>query len=71
MDKDVMLACVEKIHRPLIATAPETIISQLVLYSYQFQFNATMEDELIPSRCTSLCWPVNVRIDRSLKVIIH
>jgi hypothetical protein len=69
MDEQVMLAWVEEVLAPYVATAPEDIIPLLILDSYQCHMMASVvyktqdldvEVKHIPGRCTSLCQPVDV-----------
>ena len=80
MDEGAMLEWVGKIPKPFIATAPENVVPLLVLDSYQCHMMASVvgsiqnlgvEVEHISGGCASLCQPVDVRINRSLKTYIH
>ncbi len=69
MDEQVMLAWVEEVLAPYVATAPEDIIPLLILDSYQCHMMASVVYKIqelgvkvkhIPGRCTSLCQPFDV-----------
>ncbi len=76
MDEHVMLAWVEEVLAPYVATAPDDIVPLLILDSYQCHMMASVvykiqelgvEVKHIPGGCTSLCQPVNVRFDKPFK----
>ncbi len=68
-----MLAWVEEVLAPYVATAPEDIILLLILDSYQCHMMASVvykiqelgvEVKHIPGGCTSLCQPVDVEFNQ-------
>jgi hypothetical protein len=78
MDEQVMLAWVEEVLAPYVATAPEEIIPLLILDSYQCHMMASVvykiqelgvEVKHIPGRCTSLCQPVDVGFNKPIQVL--
>jgi hypothetical protein len=80
MDEQVMLAWVEEVLAPYVATAPEDIIPLLILDSYQCHMMASVvykiqklgvEVKHIPGGCTSLCQPVDVGFNKPFKSCIR
>ncbi len=80
MDKQVMLAWVEKVLAPSVATAPEDIIPLLILDSYQCHMMASVvykiqelgvEVKHIPGGCTSLCQTVDIGFNKPFKSCIQ
>jgi hypothetical protein len=76
MDEAVMVAWVDKVLVPYVATAPDNVVSLLILDSYQCHMMASvvqMIQELgvgvkhIPGGCTSLCQPVDVGFHKPFK----
>jgi hypothetical protein len=76
MDEYVMLAWVEEVLAPYVATAPDDILPLLILDSYQCHMMASVvykiqelgvEVKHIPGRCTSLCQPVDVGFNYPFK----
>jgi hypothetical protein len=76
MDEQVMLAWVEEVLAPYVATAPEDIIPLLVLDSYQCHIMASVVYKIqesgvkvkyIPGGCASLCQPVDVGFNKHFK----
>jgi hypothetical protein len=76
MDEQVMLAWVEEVLAPYVATAPEDIIPLLIFDSYQCHMMASVvytiqelgvEVKHIPGGCTSLCQPVDVGFNKPFK----
>jgi hypothetical protein len=76
MDEQVMLAWVEEVLAPYVATAPEDIIPLLVLESYWCHMMASVvykTQELgvkvkhIPGGCTSLCQLVDIGFNKPFK----
>ena len=69
MDEAVMLAWVNDVLRPYVETAPDDIIPNLNLDSYQYHMMALVVQKIqklgvevrrIPGGCTSLCQPVDI-----------
>ena len=78
-DEGAILEWVENILKPFIVIAPENVAPLLVLDSYGCHImtlvvgsiqNLVVEVEHIPGKCTSLCQPFDVGINRSLKANI-
>ncbi len=76
MDEHVMLAWVEEVLAPYVATAPDDIVPLLILDSYQCHMMASVvykiqelgvEVKHIPGRCTSLSQPVDVGFNKPFK----
>jgi hypothetical protein len=80
MDERVMLVWVDKILQPYVATAPEGIIPILFLDSYRCHMMTSVvtaiqelgvEVQHIPGGCTYLCQPVDVGVNKTVKVSIR
>ena len=78
MDDCAMIEWVENILKSYIEMAPENIIQLLVLGSYQCHMitlvveaiqQLSVEVEYIPGGYTSLCLPIDVRINKALKTV--
>jgi hypothetical protein len=76
MDEHVMLAWIEEVLAPYVATAPDDIIPFLILDSYQCHMMASVvykiqelgvEVKHIHGECTSLCQPVDVGFNKPFK----
>jgi hypothetical protein len=76
MDEEVMIAWVNKVLAPYVATAPDHVFPVLILDMYQCHMMASvvqMTQELgvevqhIPGGCTSLCQPVDVGFNKPFK----
>ncbi len=76
LDEQVMLAWVEEVLAPYVATAPEDIIPLLILDSYQCHMMASVVYKIqelgvkvkhIPGGCASLCQPVDVGFNKPFK----
>ncbi len=76
MDEVRMIAWVNEVLAPYIATAPDDIVPLLVLDSYQCHMMASVvqmiqelgvEVKHIPGGCTPLCQPVNVGFNKPFK----
>ena len=71
---------VEMVLKPYVDTAPDNVVSILFLDSYHSHMmnsviNAIqdlgVEVEHIPGGCTSLCQPVDIRINKPFKAFLH
>ncbi len=80
MDERVMLAWVEEVLAPYVATAPDDIIPLLILDSYRCHMMASVvckiqelgvEVKHIPGGCTSLCQPVDVGFNKPFKSCVR
>jgi hypothetical protein len=76
MDEAVMIAWVDKVLAPYVATAPDDIIPFLILDSYRCHMMASVVQRIqelrvevkhIPGGCTSLCQPVDVGFNKPFK----
>ena len=76
MDELVMVAWVDKVLAPHVATAPDHVITLLILDSYCCHMMESIvqriqelgvEVQHIPGGCTSLCQPVNVGFNKPFK----
>jgi hypothetical protein len=76
MDEKVMIMWVEKVLKPYVLEAPDNVVPLLLLDSYRCHMMASVvgliqelgvEVEHIPGGCTSLCQPIDVGVNRSLK----
>ena len=76
MDEDVMIAWVNEVLAPYIATAPDHVIPVLILNIYRCHMMASVvqmiqelcvEVQQIPGGCTSLCQPVDVGFNKPFK----
>jgi hypothetical protein len=79
MDEQVMLAWVEEMLAPYVATAPEDSIPLLILDSYQCYMMASVvykiqdlgvEVKHIPGGCTSLCQPFDLGFNKPFNMRI-
>ena len=78
MDKVCMLQWVDEILTPHVVTAPAGIVPLLILDSYRCHMMASVvhriqaflgvEVEHIPGECTGHCQPLNVGLNKPLKV---
>jgi hypothetical protein len=73
MDEHVMLAWVEEVLAPYVATAPDDIIPLLILDSYQCHMIASVVYKIqglrvkvkhIPGGCTFLCQPIDIGFNK-------
>ena len=80
MDERAMIECIDNILKPIIETALENVVPLLLLDSYQRHMMTSVvegiqqlgaEVEHIPGGCISLCQPVDVGINKALKMLIH
>ena len=80
MDERVMIEWIENIFKPFIETALENVVPLPVLDSYQCDMMTSVvetiqqlgvEVEHIPGGCTSLCQPVDVGINKAMKMLVH
>jgi hypothetical protein len=76
MDKTVMLAWVDEVLAPYVATTPDHVVPLLILDSYRCHMMGSVvqriqelrvEVQHIPGGCTSLCQPVNVGFNKPFK----
>ena len=77
MDKQVMIAWVNKVLVPYVAMALDHVVLVLILDMYQCRMMASVlvqmiqelsvEVQHIPGRCTSLCQPVDVGFNKPFK----
>ena len=76
MDERVMLAWVDEVLVPYVATAPDNIVPLLILDSYRCHMMGSVvqriqelgvEVQHIPGGCTSLCQPVDVGFNKPFK----
>ena len=76
MDEGVMIAWVDEVLKPYVATAPEHIIPLLILDSYRCHMMGSVVQKIqelgvevrhIPGGCTSLCQPVDVGFNKPFK----
>ena len=79
MDERAIVEWVQNILKPFIETAPENAVPLLFLYSYQCHMMKSVleaiqqlgvEGEHIPGGCTSHCLPIDVEINKTLKVLV-
>ena len=77
MDEEVMIAWVNKVLAPYVATAPDCVVPVLILDMYQFHMMALVvqmiqelgvEVKHIPGGCTSLCQPVMPALISRLRI---
>ena len=80
MGETCMIMWVEEILAPYVATAPAGIVPLLGLDSYRVHMMASVvhliqelgvEVEYIPGGCTSICQPLDVGVNKPLKVQIR
>jgi hypothetical protein len=76
MDEAVMVAWVDEVLAPYVATAPEHVVPLLILDSYRCHMMGSIvqriqelgvEVQHIPGGCTSLCQPVDVGFNKPFK----
>ena len=76
MDEAVMVAWVDDVLAPYVATAPDHVIPILILDSYRCHMMGSVvqrikelgvEVQHIPGGCTSLCQPVDVGFNKPFK----
>jgi hypothetical protein len=76
MDEEVMIAWVNEVLAPYVATAPDHVVPILILDMYrchimpsvvQMIHELGMEVQHIPGGCTSLCQPVDVGFNKPFK----
>jgi hypothetical protein len=76
MDEAMMLAWVEEVLMPYIATAPDHIVPLLILDSYCCHMMGSIiqriqelgvEVQHIPGGCTSVCQPINIGFNKPFK----
>jgi hypothetical protein len=76
MDKVCMIAWVNEVLAPYIATAPNDVVPLLVLNSYRCHMMALVVDLIqelgvevkhIPGGCTPICQPVNIGFNKPFK----
>jgi hypothetical protein len=76
MDEEAMIVWVDQVLRPYIETAPAGILHILFLDSYRCHMMASVvgmiqdlgvEVKHIPGRCTSLCQPVDIGVNKPFK----
>jgi hypothetical protein len=76
MDEAVMVAWVDEVLTPYVATAPDDVVPLLILDSYQCHMMASVvqmiqelgvEVKHIPGGCTSLCQPINIGFNKPFK----
>ena len=76
MDEAVMLAWVDEVLAPYVATAPDHVVPLLVLDSYRCHMMGSVvqriqelgvEVQHIPGGCTSLCQPVDIGFNKPFK----
>ena len=77
MDEYVMLIWVERVLKPYVLEAPEHVVPLLFLDSYGCHMVASVvtkiqllgvEVEHIPDGCTALCQPVDIGVNKPLRV---
>jgi hypothetical protein len=80
MDEAVMLAWVDEILAPYVAMAPDQVVPLLILDSYCCHMMGSVVQQIqelgvevkhIPGRCTSLCQPVDVGLNKPFKDCIQ
>jgi hypothetical protein len=76
MDEEVMIAWVNKVLAPYVATAPDHVVPILILDMYRCHMMSSVvhmiqelgvEVQHIPGGCTSLCQPVDVGFNKPFK----
>ena len=76
MDKEVMIAWVNEVLAPYVATAPDHVVPILILDMYRCHMMSSVvqmiqelgvEVQHIPGGCTSLCQPVDVGFNKPFK----
>ena len=76
MDEDVMIAWVNEVLAPYVATAPDHVVPILILDMYRCHMMSSVvqmiqelgvEVQHIPGGCTSLCQPVDVGFNKPFK----
>ena len=79
VDKRAMIEWDKNILKPYIEMAPKNVVLLLVLDSHWSHMMTSVveaiqqlgaELEHIPGGCTSLCWPVDVGINKTLKTFV-
>jgi hypothetical protein len=76
MDEEVMIAWVQDVLAPYVATAPDHVVPILILDMYRCHMMSSVvqmiqelgvEVQHIPGGCTSLCQPVDVGFNKPFK----
>jgi hypothetical protein len=76
MDEDVMIAWVNEVLAPYVATAPDHVVPILILDMYRCHMMSSVVQKIqelgvevqhIPGGCTSLCQPVDVGFNKPFK----
>ena len=80
MDEKAMIEWVENILKPYIETASKNVVLLLLLDSYGCHMMTSVVEAIqqlgvevkhIPGGCTSLCQPVDIGINKALKMLVH